>query len=139
VANGPSNFFAFYVNNISDPPQKDKKILGFSNAGFALDPAMIAAVPIWPFTPPIAPNIVQNVTAHEMGHILGLGEELKVLGIADPNNGNTMIHDPNSRGAAYLMLTDHPNSTPCSLSRDDWNIINFTRGTKILGEDGKAH
>jgi hypothetical protein len=64
---------------------------------------------------------------------------LKVLGIADPNDGNTMSHDPNSRGAAYLMLTDHPNSTPCSLSRDDWNIMNFTHGTKILGEDGKAH
>jgi hypothetical protein len=27
----------------------------------------------------------------------------------------------------------------CGISRDDWNIMNFTQGTKIVGADGKAY
>ncbi len=78
-------------------------------------------------------NYRENQTAHEIGHILGVGASFTI-------NGQVVgsIHH-NNRGSDYLMWYNNYASAPCRISRDDWNLINFTQGTMILDADGKAH
>ncbi len=114
----PSSFFAFYVNQIS------KEGVGGFSIPLRRDLPAIVAVE-WPT--PKTNGYLENLTAHEFGHILGRGAILTVSGaqIQTPSH--------NTKSSDYLMYPNNPNGTPCRISRDDWNIMNFVQGSAIPG------
>jgi hypothetical protein len=116
------NFQAIYVNRISD-----KTTAGYSVNGNPSWPSIVET----DSQIPVPSNYVVNTTAHEMGHLLGEGGLLLA-------NGNLVHSMSHNKGLDYLM-SDSGNTAPCRISRDDWNLMNFTQGTRILGADGKAH
>jgi hypothetical protein len=120
-----NDFQVMYVNKISK-----EGVGGYSVAG---DPTLPAIVRTDVGTRSVVGNYRENQTAHEIGHILGVGASFTI-------NGQVVgsIHH-NNRGSDYLMWYNNYASAPCKISRDDWNLINFTQGTMILDVDGKAH
>jgi hypothetical protein len=78
-------------------------------------------------------NFEENITGHEIGHILGRGKRFTIGQNIVPTEYHNMI------GPDYLMYRLNSNTTPCKISRDDWNMMNWVSGTPILGKDGKSH
>lgn len=111
----------FYVNDISD-----QTVGGFSLPQIGLYPAVVRAN--WP--PGKAAGYVENITAHELGHILGRGG---LLNTRDAQNVVVPVRTPSHtlRGANFLMFPNNPGIVKQRLSRDDWNIMNFYEKSPI--------
>lgn len=121
-----SDFQAMYFNNLAKA-----NLNGYSVAG---NPTLPAIVKTDYGTSYAVANFRENTTSHEIGHILGVGASFTING----QSVLSMQHD--NRGFDFLMNKDsYYSSASCRLSRDDWNLMNFTPGTKILGDDNKAH
>ena len=123
------NTFGFYVNAISTDPA-GKLPGGMSIPGNAFYPAIVGAD--WSATTKVS-GYTENLTAHELGHILGRGAKLQAL---DKNNNVVMIQTKphNTISHDYLMWESNPNGTPCALSRDDWNMMNPVLGSPFSGK-----
>lgn len=113
-----------YVNKIS----KDGTG-GYSVAG---DPTLPAILMTDFGTRSVVSTYRENLTSHEIGHILGVGKTFLI-------NNQSVETDHNKRSTDYLMWYNNYSSAPCRISRDDWNLMNYTPGTLILGKDGRAH
>ena len=117
-----TSFYVFYFNDFTD-----QSTGGFSQPQVTGYPAAVRAV--WP--PPKVSAYVENLSAHEFGHILGRGGEFPIPSQQFPvqTTGHNMTN------SSYLMFDRNQNSTPCRLSRNDWNIMNFVNdGTPITNK-----
>jgi hypothetical protein len=125
----PNSFYVFYVDKFSE-----ESIGGFSQPLVPQWPPAVATVWLKSPTPPS--NFVSNLTAHELGHVRGRGGSLTVTVNGQEVQVQTAGHP---KGKRLLMSETNNVNAFCGISRDDWNIMNFTQGTKIVGADGKAY
>ena len=110
LKNDPSFFFTYYVNNISN-----QRVGGFSQPGMHSAPAVVRTD--WSSK---VTNYVENLTGHELGHVLGRGAQL------EPNKPFSQAHNPRQ---GTLMYHQNTNGNPCQLLRGDWNTMNFVSGS----------